>query len=67
MRVCDRCMAVAIDEIILTSTDEHYDLCATCLEKVKDAMKSRQTEENENKEVKKIGRPKKQHKNSEKD
>jgi len=33
-RICDRCAAAAVDSIRFQSTDEHFDICLTCSQKI---------------------------------
>lgn len=30
MRVCDRCGAAAVEEVVLEGDDQHFDLCESC-------------------------------------
>ena len=33
-RICDRCAAAAVDILSFKSTDEYFDICLSCSEKI---------------------------------
>ena len=42
MKVCDRCLEPAVDTIIFVATDEHKDVCASCLMVFKEFLHKRE-------------------------
>ena len=43
-KICDRCGTAAIDEVIFRSTDEHFDICLSCSEKLREVLANKQEE-----------------------
>ncbi len=41
MKICDRCMAPAVDEITFEHDDQKFDLCASCRQVILEKLTSK--------------------------
>lgn len=55
-RICDICSAAANDQVSFQRTDERFDVCLSCSEKIKDLVTKKEPKKEPKK---KAGRPKK--------